>query len=181
MGSQWAPILCSAVALQREWNFFRTYRTLLTEPHLHHRYVDNRLLILPHGHLHCDSIRLFWTLDFYTAPILLEHVPGKEALGFAVDPLQSTITFQQPWNRSLRSSRNSGPRSAVLSGLYARLRLILTNTYPRELQLSQIQDLLGSVHCLDPTLFPFSERQAVMSFLPKFHRHLRIQDVFAFC
>jgi hypothetical protein len=42
MGSQWAPILCSAVALMREYNFFQVYPMLLSQPYFAHCYVDNR-------------------------------------------------------------------------------------------------------------------------------------------
>ena len=63
----------------------------------HHHYVDNRTLI----HTGFDSAtpggRLFWRLDFYTKPILLEHVTGDEALGYRMDCLQNSITLQLPW------------------------------------------------------------------------------------
>ena len=36
-----------------------------------------------------------------------------------------------------------GPRSSMYTGLIARTRLILQNTFPRELQLPQVQDLLA--------------------------------------
>ena len=42
MGSQWAPILCSAVALMREYNFSRFIPCYLSQPYFAHRYVDNR-------------------------------------------------------------------------------------------------------------------------------------------
>ena len=66
MGSQWAPIVCSAVALLREWTFHASFRFFCTNMGFHHRYVDNRILI----HTGLDSAtpggRLFWRLDFYT-------------------------------------------------------------------------------------------------------------------
>lgn len=136
---------------------------------------------LPSGQLDRTSVRLFWKLDFYTSPILLENVSGNEALGFTVDPFQHSITFQQPWNKSLRSIRNSGPRSAVMSGIYARLRLILMNTFPRELQIAQIQDLMGLLHCLDPELLCPPERSAIMTLIHKFHRRVTSDIVFVFC
>ena len=103
MGSQWAPIFCSAVALLREWTFhisFRIFRTNMGAP----SYVDNRILI----HTGLDSAtpgaQLFWRLDFYTKPILLEHVTGDEALGYRIDCQQNSITLQLPWNKPLRNS-----------------------------------------------------------------------------
>ena len=102
---------------------------------LHHRYVDNRILL----HTHLDTLEsghdLFWKLDFYTSPILLEAVPGTEALGYHIDTHQQTITLQLPWNKALRTTRGHSVTQTILSGLLARIRLILTNTYPPSLRL----------------------------------------------
>ena len=38
-GSQFAPVLCSAVALQREWNFAMSFSPFTWDRSLHHRYV----------------------------------------------------------------------------------------------------------------------------------------------
>ena len=42
MGSQFAPVLCSTVTLQREWNFAMSFSAFTWDRSLHHRYVDNR-------------------------------------------------------------------------------------------------------------------------------------------
>ena len=50
MGSQFAPVLCSAVALQREWNYHLSFSPFTWDRSLHHRYVDNQdLLGLTHA------------------------------------------------------------------------------------------------------------------------------------
>ena len=45
MGSQFAPVLCSAVALQREWNYHLSFSPFTWDRSLHHRYVDNQDLL----------------------------------------------------------------------------------------------------------------------------------------
>ena len=85
MGSQFAPVLCSAVALQREWNYHLSFSPFTWDRSLHHRYVDNRILLISQ-HSQCQThVRVFWNLQFYSSPILLEVVEGQEALGFNVD------------------------------------------------------------------------------------------------
>ena len=107
----------------------------------HHRYVDNRILI----HTGLDSAtpgaQLFWRLDFYTKPNLLGHVTGDEALGYRFDCQQNSITLQLPWNKPLRNSTRCGVSRTALSGLVARVRLILTSVYPCRLHLPQLQDI----------------------------------------
>ena len=107
------------------------------------RYVDNRLLLGPQQLT--DRLRqtCFWNLDFYTSPIPLEEVQGFDALGFNINPHQRTITSVLPWDTVIRTSAGFGPRSSMYTGLIARTRLILQNTFPRELQLPQVQDLLA--------------------------------------
>ena len=46
MGSQFAPVLRSAVALQREWNYHLSFSPFTWDRSLHHRYVDNRILLI---------------------------------------------------------------------------------------------------------------------------------------
>ena len=95
MGSQFAPVLCSAVALKREWNYHLSFSPFTWDRSLHHRYVDNRILLISQ-HSQCQThVRVFWNLQFYSSPILLEVVEGQEALGFNVDAfaLGETTTF----------------------------------------------------------------------------------------
>ena len=96
MGSQFAPVLCSAVALQREWNFAMSFSPFTWDRSLHHRYVDNRVLLISRHSRKLSHIQVFWNLQFYSAPILLEVVAGQEALGFHLDTLQQTITLELP-------------------------------------------------------------------------------------
>ena len=46
MGAQFAPVLCSAVALQREWNFAMSFSPFTWDRSLHYRYVDSRVLLI---------------------------------------------------------------------------------------------------------------------------------------
>ena len=145
MGSQWAPVVCSLVALHREHTYSMPFGQAIFSGKLFSsfRYVDNRLLLGPQQLT--DRLRqtCFWNLDFYTSPILLEEVQGFDALGFNINPHQRTITSVLPWDTVIRTSAGFGPRSSMYTGLIARTRLILQNTFPRELQLPQVQDLLA--------------------------------------
>ena len=121
MGSQFAPVLCSAVALQREWNYHLSFSPFTWDRSLHHRYVDNRILLISQ-HSQCQThVRVFWNLQFYSSPILLEVVEGQEALGFNVDAGQQCVTLLLPWVKPLRSMRSASTSRAPLSGLFARL------------------------------------------------------------
>jgi len=180
MGSQWAPILCSTVALIREQTLFSVYPSLLAEAHLHHRYVDNRILILPSSKRDILTIRTFWNLQFYTKPIILEIVDGQELLGFTVDPVQRTVTFIQPWYKALRSSRSSGTLNAVVSGITARMRLIALHTWPPELRISQIQDLMGLIHHRDPDLFTPAVQKIFLKECRKYFHAIRREELFSF-
>ena len=73
----------------REYNFFQVYPMLLSQPYFTHRYVDNRVLIIPENFLHTRQVRLFWKLDFYTAPILLETVAGNQSLPGAIKTMKN--------------------------------------------------------------------------------------------
>ena len=145
MGSQWAPVVCSLVALHREHTYSMLFGQAIFSGKLFSSfgYVDNRLLLGPQQLT--DRLRqtCFWNLDFYTSPILLEEVQGFDALGFNINPHQRTITSVLPWDTVIRTSAGFGPRSSMYTGLIARTRLILQNTFPRELQLPQVQDLLA--------------------------------------
>lgn len=171
MGSQWAPILCSAVALQREQLFHQFNRPLVSLPSVHHRYVDNRILLIPKHQFPLPSVQFFWHLSFYQAPILLEVVDGYEALGYTVDPLQATITMVQPWNKSLRSQQSSSIKQAMISGIQARIRLIVDNVFPSTLHIAQIQDLLGLVALRNPHFFDCEMKQLMVRFLRQLRVH----------
>ena len=180
MGSQWAPILCSAVALMREYNFFQVYPMLLSQPYFAHRYVDNRALILPANCMHQRQIQLFWRLDFYTAPILLEKVTGNQLLGFCIDTDQRTITFFQPWTQILRSCRGSGASRNIKSGITARVRLILHNVWPSHVRDAQIQDFVGLAFSQFPSLFNSSFREQLVTLCRSFHCRLSHHEIFRF-
>ena len=145
MGSQWAPVMCSLVALHREHTYSILFGQAIFSGKLFSafRYVDNRMLVGQKRRIDSLSQTCFWNLQFYTSPILLEDVHGFDALGFNINPHQRTITSVLPWDNVIRTTAGFGPRSAMYSGLMARTRLILENTFPRNLQLPQVQDLLA--------------------------------------
>ena len=181
MGSQWAPILCSAVALQREFIFCEIYGSVQSEWSLAHRYVDNRLLITPRHTFQTLSVQLFWNLSFYTPPIMLETVEGDEALGFSISLPQRSITMILPWKKSLRSTRSAGPSGQVLSGLLARIRLICTNVFPARLRLAQIQDLLGLMFTRNSALFTSTNRRQIRHVLHRLISQFHQYDFFCWC
>ena len=69
----------------------------------------------------------------------------------------------------------------ALSGLVARVRLILTSVYPCRLHLPQLQDLLGQVSSRDPILLQ-DERalKTTMTFIHRVHANLSAHEVFKY-
>jgi len=153
---------------------------LLSQPHFAHRYVDNRALILPADCMHRRQIQLFWKLDFYTAPILLEKVTGNQLLGFCADTDQRTITFCQPWTQILRSCSGSGASRNIKSGITAPARLILQNVWPSSVRDAQIQDFVGLTFLQFPSLFDNSFREQLVTLRRSFHCRLSHQQIFRF-
>ena len=176
MGSQWAPILCSAVALMREYTFHSVFSQMISQPHFAHRYVDNRIMVLPANYVTRNPVRLFWRLGFYTAPILLEEVSGLEVLGFTIDPHQQSVTFIQPWNKTMRSVNSSGPSRALKAGILARLRLILNNVWPVTARYAQIQDFIGLMASKCPILFQSANFKCEIVHLCRKYRCSLTQD-----
>lgn len=148
----------------------------------HHRYVDNRLLLATNMDRDSPDLELFWRLDFYTKPILLEPVFGAEALGYKIDCRQHAITLQLPWDKPLRHSSGCGISRTALRGLIARIRLILTGVHPPYLhRLPQIQDLIGLVSSRDSALVSTdSARKTIMTVIHQVHPDLQARDVFRF-
>ena len=90
MGSQWAPVMYSIVALHREHIHSVLFGNAIYSARLaaSFRYVDNRLLLDRQAPGHTMQLQQFWNLNFYTEPILLETVDGFDALGFNLNPYQ---------------------------------------------------------------------------------------------
>ena len=181
MGSQFAPVLCSAVALQREWNFARSFSPFTWDRSLHHRYVDNRILLISRHSRKLSHIQVFWNLQFYSAPILLEVVAGQEALGFHIDTSQQTVTLELPWNKPLRSTRSASTSRAILSGLYARLRLIRFHVFPANIQLHQVQDFLGLMYQRIPDFFTDANLCLIQRFLRSLWKDHPVQSLMQWC
>ena len=143
------------------------------------RYVDIRVLIEPDPVNHSLERFLFWNLQFFTDPLLLEKVTGSEVLGFTIDAYQRSIAFVLHWAKTLRSSRSAGPTTAIKSGILARIHLILRHTWPPCLCIPQIEDFLALLQAernisLEPHLpailalirrqFPRIERSEILTF-----------------
>ena len=149
MGSQWAPVLYSAVAVFREWTF--TQALVNSGTWVQHsfltRYVDNRIMVLvnttPSSTDH-DILR--WPY-FYGRPLVLETVIDDIALGFRIDTRQRSITLKLPTIPQLiRSHRSAGAEGAILSGFRARMLLVCRFVRPRRLIPYQAQDL-AAMYC----------------------------------
>ena len=130
--------------------------------------------------MHQRQIQLFWKLDFYTAPILLEKVTGNQLSGFCIDTDQRTITFCQPWTQILRSCRGSGASRNIKSGITARVRLILHNVWPSHVRDAQIQDFVGLAFSQFPSLFNSSFREQLVTLCRSFHCRLSHHEIFRF-
>lgn len=127
MGSQWAPIMCALVALNREHTHSMLFSNALYSGKLatSSRYVDNRMLVdrASTGN-NTKALRHLWHLKFYTEPILLEEVEGYDALGFNVNPLQRTVSYQLPWDTIIRTHTGIGPSRSVT---YQKFQAMLAN------------------------------------------------------
>ena len=95
MGSQWAPVLCSIVAVFREWSFVQFLQASSTwiQHALLARYVDNRILLLVNTPLQGHDLNILRWPWFYGRPLELEVVQDDTVLGFRIDPLQRSITL----------------------------------------------------------------------------------------
>ena len=123
----------------------------------------------------------FLEFTIYSSPILLEVVEGQEALGFNVDAGQQCVTLLLPWVKPLRSMRSASTSRAPLSGLFARLRLIRSCVFPRELPIAQAQDLLGLMHSRLPDLFTTKNSQNLKSFLRRLFQGRSVDHLMQWC
>ena len=128
-----------------------------------------------------SHIQVFWILQFYSAPILLEVVAGQEALGFHLDTLQQTITLELPWNKPLRSMRSASTSRAILSGLCARLRPIRFHVFPAKIQLDQVQDFLGLMYQRIPEFFTDANICLIHRFLRSLWKDQPVQSLMQWC
>ena len=108
-------------------------------------------------------------------------VEGQEALGFNVDAGQQCVTLLLPWVKPLRSMRSASTSRAPLSGLSARLRLIRSCVFPRELQIAQTQDLLGLMYSRLPDLFTTKNSQDLKSFLRRLFQCRSVDHLMQWC
>ncbi len=116
-----------------------SYRATL---HLHVD-VDNRLLALP-NYVDClPHWKILTNLDFYNKPIELEKEPGMSFLGFEIDTNKGHVSYVYPsetWH--FRSPKSAGKTSVLLSGLISRIHLIARHSYPEDLMIPNINNLI---------------------------------------
>jgi len=107
------------------------------------RYVDNRLLALPNFMDCLPHWKILTHLDFYGKPVELEKEPGMTFLGFDIDIEQGLVSYVFPsetWH--YRSPKSAGKLSILLSGLVSRVHLIARHSYPDELIIPAIKNLI---------------------------------------
>ena len=80
--------------------------------------------------------------DFYEHPVEIEPVDDDHLLGFHIDPLNRTITFQlptHPWQ--IRDPHSARSYRLRLSGLQSRHHTLRQYTYPQHLTQTTSQQL----------------------------------------
>ena len=110
------------LAIEHTWH--TTYHEFLQQPSLHlfnTRYVDNRYILLNEQFRQTLPITTLAPPDFYEHPVEIEPVDDDHLLGFHIDPLNRTVTFQlptHPWQ--IRDPQSAGSHRLRLSGLRSR-------------------------------------------------------------
>ena len=69
--------------------------------------------------------------------------------------------------------------TVVESGIIARMRLIALLTWPLELRISQIQDLMGLIHHRDPDLFTPAVQKIFFKECRKYLHSIRREELFS--
>ena len=124
IGSQLSPALCNVAITLIEHTWHTTYHEFLQQPSLHlfnTRYVDNRYILLNEQFRQTLPITTLAPPDFYEHPVEIEPVDDDHLLGFHIDPLNRTVTFQlptHPWQ--IRDPQSAGSHRLRLSGLRSR-------------------------------------------------------------
>ena len=146
IGSQLSPALCNVAITLIEHTWHTTYFTFLQQPGLHlfsTRYVDNRYILLNEHFRKALPITTLAHPDFYEHPVEIEPVDDDHLLGFHIDPLNRTITFQlptHPWQ--IRDPHSAGSYRLRLSGLQSRHHTLRQYTFPQHLTQTTSQQLV---------------------------------------
>ena len=137
IGSQLSPALCNVAITLIEHSWHQTYHIFLHQPSIHlfnTRYVDNRYILLNEHFRQALPITTLAHPEFYGDPVEIEPVEDNHLLGFHIDPLNRTVTFQlptQPWQ--IRDTHSAGSHRLRLSGLQSRHHTLQQYTYPQHM------------------------------------------------
>ena len=146
IGSQLSPALCNVAITLIEHTWQTTYHTFLQQPSLHlfnTRYVDNRYILLNEQYRSALPITTLAHPDLYEHPVEIEPVNDDHLLGFLIDPLHRTVTFQlpsHPWQ--IRDPQSAGSHRLRLSGLQSRHHTLRKYTFPQQLVPTTAQQLM---------------------------------------
>ena len=146
IGSQLSPALCNVAITLIEHTWHTTYHEFLQQPSLHlfnTRNVDNRYILINEQFRQTLPITTLAHPDFYEHPVEIEPVDDDHLLGFHIDPLNRTVTFQlptHPWQ--IRDPQSAGSHRLRLSGLQSRHHTLRQYTYPQHLIPNTSQQLM---------------------------------------
>ena len=146
IGSQLSPALCNVAITLIEHTWQTTYHNFLHQPSLHllnTRYVDNRYILLNEQYRSALPITTLAHPEFYEQPVEIEPVDDDHLLGFLIDPLNRTVTFQlptHPWQ--IRDPQSAGNHRLRLSGLQSRHHTLQKYTFPPHLVPTTAQQLM---------------------------------------
>ena len=144
--NQLSPALCNVAITLIEHTWHTTYHDLLQQPSLHlfnTRYVDHRYVLLNAQFRQTLPITTLAHPDFYEHPVEIEPVDDDHLLGFHIDLLNRTVTFQlptHPWQ--IRDPQSAGSHRLRLSGLQSRRHTLRQYTYPQHLIPNTSQQLM---------------------------------------
>ena len=143
IGSQCSPPICAIVVAHTEYVWIRSYCITKQSAILFIRYVDNRLVCLPHRLAQLPEFRRLLSLEFYGAPILLEECGSEDFLGFELDLPSRACRFKFPQHSyQFPSTKNACTTSRLLSGFQSRVHLIIRRTWPRSAVKSSLYALI---------------------------------------
>ena len=146
IGSQLSPALCNVAITLIEHTWQTTYHNFLHQPSLHllnTRYVDNRYILLNEQYRSALPITTLAHPEFYEQPVEIEPVDDDHLLGFLIDPLNRTVTFQLPTHSwQIRDPQSAGSHRLRLSGLQSRHHTLQKYTYPKHLAHTTAQKLM---------------------------------------
>ena len=131
IGSPISPALCNLTVALDEFYWTNTYGTFKKQIYCN-RYVDNRLILLPHDMETTAPFTELLDLNFYKHPVILEPENNNVYLGFQVNHENHTCKYIIPPDTyQYRSPFSAGSLNTTLSGMRSRLHLLKLRTFPK--------------------------------------------------